>query len=255
MTTTAGCGRALILATLIALQAGCYGSTGSELATGPSPAFDRRIEATHVEAPDGEASQPAEDSETHESPTGDINQQPVHTGGSCFMARPAPRCDSTWFFQYGASRYMGGGENAGGDYIWSADLGYMINISRRSAVGGSFFGAVGEYGEWAGLKVRYRRWLSGAFSVDLALGAAPLTSEHIGRTIWVAEAGINAGDLLSVTAGLHTLHRYHPYTGQSSKLAPTIGLRVGSYPAVLMTALTLVAGAIVAATWDGPFGS
>ena len=65
-------------------------------------------------------------------------------------------------------------------YVW--ELGRMMNVGEKHAVGGAVFTEVGHLGNGFGLRPRYRLWLGGGKSLDVAPGVA-VTTYGIGISI------------------------------------------------------------------------
>ena len=87
----------------------------------------------------------------------------------CYKARPKPACSSFAFTNFGA--YMTIRDELGGTPLREvADWGVMLNVGRRNAVGVSVFASFDQTGFVAGPAVRYRRWLSSAAALEVAVG-------------------------------------------------------------------------------------
>lgn len=81
------------------------------------------------------------------------------------------------------------------------DLGWMKNVSTRSAVGFSGYAMPGDETTRLGIRGRYRRWLGDRLSVDVSPGVI-LGGENAGTNYdapgYVLGATLNAGDLVAV---------------------------------------------------------
>lgn len=89
--------------------------------------------------------------------------------GGCFRGAPADRC--AWFALAEAGAYYRFSDVIPGDerVLVNYTLGFMVNSSPRTAIGGEAFG--GAEGELrGGLALRWRRWLTGNASIDAAAG-------------------------------------------------------------------------------------
>lgn len=98
----------------------------------------------------------------------------------CYHPRPKFAC--SLFFLTNAGVYIHTSTNA---HLGSTparalvDWGVMVNIDKKDAIGASFFG-VGDFDGFAGgPAVRYRRWLRGEASLDVAVGTSIVASQSI----------------------------------------------------------------------------
>jgi hypothetical protein len=94
----------------------------------------------------------------------------VRTRPLCWTARSAPRCRVVLLTNFGvyADLVQAGGTSSARPV---ADVGLMVNVSRRDAVGVTLFvGSTAEGYLGAGPALRYRRWMSSGSSLDLAVG-------------------------------------------------------------------------------------
>jgi hypothetical protein len=126
------------------------------------------------------------------------------------------------------------------------ELGWMRNLGERHAVGGTTFieGDGLRMAGWrVGLKARYRWWLEGNRSVDVApgvilYGEEDFTPDNPGALLAV---GYNLGDVVSFTAQAEVLQ----YPSKTLRTGGYVGVRLGSYPGIIAAALALLAGALV----------
>jgi len=94
---------------------------------------------------------------------------PSEAGRRCFRARPAPECSA--FFVTNAGLYVTPGtERWESPWRGVVDWGLMANTSSGHAIGGSWFVALDQDDFTTGPVLRYRRWLEGERSLDLAVG-------------------------------------------------------------------------------------
>jgi hypothetical protein len=90
--------------------------------------------------------------------------------GGCFRGAPADRC--SWFVlteagvHYRLTDVIPGDEHV----LFNGALGFMVNTAGGAAWGGEAFAGV-EGDVRGGLALRWRRWLGGRSSLDLAAGA------------------------------------------------------------------------------------
>jgi hypothetical protein len=104
-------------------------------------------------------------------------QEPVAVGAAddlCFRARPRAECRA--FFVTNAGPYVQLDALDVDRIRFTADLGGMVNVSSKDAVGGSWF-VFGQSGDnvTMGPAVRWRRWLGPTESLDLSLGTPIFT--------------------------------------------------------------------------------
>jgi len=99
-------------------------------------------------------------------------QQPPDTTRAralCWTARPKARCTVLLLTNFGALTEFGGGGSANARL--SEDVGLMVNVGPHNAVGATFFVTVDKDGLFSmGPALRYRRWLPGFNSLELAAG-------------------------------------------------------------------------------------
>ena len=127
--------------------------------------------------------------------------------GVCFRGAPAERC--TWFTLTEAGVHYRLTDLVPDDerVLFNGALGFMVNTSRRTALGGAVF--IGVEGDArGGLALRGRRWLGGRTSLDLALGvhlAGDATSGRVRPGSPTFQASLKDGDLIGVSARLDVL--------------------------------------------------
>lgn len=141
------------------------------------------------------------------------NGDTVGPASLCFTARPRPWC--RWFLVTEANFYYRlhptfkpfepTGPPVGTEWYLSADVGWMWNVSTRSAVGASIF-AGHEFG-WEGypygLRGRYRWWLSSRSSLGASGGIVFGSSQGMGEDPgFTGRLTVGLGDLLLLSAQL-----------------------------------------------------
>jgi hypothetical protein len=125
------------------------------------------------------------------------------------------------------------------------EVGWMKNIGGRLALGGTLLKA--PFAEdRLGLKPRVRVWLASDLSLDL--GAGLLFENDEMDQGFTGHVGFNIADLLQPYAQVEVLN----FKWGGTDTAKSVGLKGGSYVAVVGTAAIFVAGAIIAA--GGGFG-
>src|SRR5262245_21138040 len=93
----------------------------------------------------------------------------------CYRARPKPECSGFLFTNFGTFVTLGGNPQGGTPLRAVADWGVMANVGRHNALGISVFPSIDANTLQVGVAARYRRWLRGTSSLDLAVGV-PLVS-------------------------------------------------------------------------------
>lgn len=110
-------------------------------------------------------------------------EDPPGPRAGCFRPRPLPACRSFWVVEMGALLLLEGtvetipetphspaqSSAAFGPHL-SWELGHMANVGSRTAVGGTVLLGVGGPAERLGAKLRYRHWLGGNSSLEVAPG-------------------------------------------------------------------------------------
>ena len=106
-----------------------------------------------------------------------IAQEVERPSGLCFRARPRPRCQA--FFITNAGTYVTPSARSGETpFRGIIDWGFMSNSGPGHAFGVSWFVSL-DKDEWAmGPVLRYRRWLAGERSLEVAL-ATPVSRGQI----------------------------------------------------------------------------
>jgi hypothetical protein len=127
-------------------------STGTQSAPAPRPS-STRVSATQAVAHDA-------------------NHPSMHP-------RPLPDCKV--FFLPNAGLYVALTKMNSYETPWRGvvDLGVMVNISKRDAIGASWFFIADDDGFTTGPAIRYRRWFERERSLDLAVGTPVRSSEDI----------------------------------------------------------------------------
>jgi hypothetical protein len=171
----------------------------------------------------------------------------------CWTARPEPRCHVLLLTNVGA--YVDFPHSGGADtprLAW--DLGLMVNIGRRDAVGATFFGTSDMHGRISrGPALRYRRWLSLNNSVELAVGArSALNTVDRGAVTGLIKYNIGPYFGLGLRPEIvqacrpPTALEYETCGGTVSRARLSAGLEIGSRPGA---AVVVVAG-VIGAVWE-----
>lgn len=118
----------------------------------------------------------------------------------CWRGRPLPECRSFWLFEVQGNLLLSGGDRTvlfPDDRVVTQDalestlewnLGHMVNVSDRVAVGGMVTLGTGSSDVLTGLKGRARWWIHRDYSVELGAGAlrTDLTGSFAGDPLWGA---------------------------------------------------------------------
>ncbi len=100
-------------------------------------------------------------------------QGPDERSGGCFEGRPLAMCKMFWITDFTVTMRLLDDErrNLRSDIpLMTWELGAMINVTPRSALGAALFLGIDDNGGLVGVRPRYRRWLAGANVLDLAVG-------------------------------------------------------------------------------------
>ncbi len=118
----------------------------------------------------------------------------------CFRGRPLPRCNSFLITDVGVSLPVIGGKGA--DHF-TAELGLMVNMNERFALGGSALYRFGG-GQKIGLKARVHLWLTQSIALEVAPGMllGGDIQDHSGFT---GHVGVSFRDVVGVTMQLEVL--------------------------------------------------
>lgn len=88
---------------------------------------------------------------------------------TCLFARASPGCSLFTVTNFGYY-FMDYGAGASDAQRGAVDLGLMLKLGRRNAVGATWFISHDGSDMLTGPMLRYRRWVSGTASVDLGIG-------------------------------------------------------------------------------------
>lgn len=89
---------------------------------------------------------------------------------ACFRGRPQPACRSFWLTEAEAGLVLAGRNGLPGENLrLGIEVGWMHAIGARSAIGGGI-AAGHDQSEYASLRPRYRRWLTGTWALDVSPG-------------------------------------------------------------------------------------
>ena len=154
---------------------------------------------------------------------------------TCFKAKPLPDCKSFWITE------LAGGVAMAGEWtspFASGEVGLMVNLNKKHAVGGTGFLDVGDYPAF-GIKGRYRYWLSKNFSIDAGLGAG--AGE---RWLIMADGSLVFQSWIGIGARIE--HYGGDYPGEGYYATA----KLGGWPAIGATGVLAITGAIlIAIAW------
>jgi len=187
----------------------------------------------------------------------DLNALAAQT---CFAAHPLPRCRSYWITEAGLSVRLdphgwtpSGPETESGSA--TLELGYMVNLSPRSALGAAVFLRGGEPVGGIGFRPRYRRWFNSHVSLDVAPG---IVLKTLGGGQFALKAPTFSGQLgLNLSSGFALTSQVDVArnavgtfpNGSSTDVAWYVGGRLGGGLGVAGILGFLALGVLVAATW------
>ena len=191
-----------------------------------------------------------------------------------FKPKPFPECSSFLITEFGLSYGLDKPSDEANLQLLTWELGYMVNRDEHSAIGGTFFIAVEPDGDasWLGLKARYRYWLSGNRSLDIAPGIL-ITGwkSKFGFPSFTCHTALNLNDWFAITGQVdivrwktsgyeHTLQNgQFQFTWQEKTVTKPewyLGLKLGTPAgAGIGTAAVIAAAVAVAITFSGPIMS
>ena len=173
----------------------------------------------------------------------------------CYRARPKPACSAFVFTNFGGYLVLGGDTFNDTPLREVADWGVMVNATARDAVGASVFASLDRLGFVVGPAVRYRRWLSSAAALDIAVGAPLMTTGDIQSGSVFGLVRWSPNDWFAVAARPELVRRSEflgcgPTTctsGVQSRGRVSVGLEFGRVPGLALTAAASVATLLLAA--------
>jgi hypothetical protein len=160
---------------------------------------------------------------------------------TCFKAKPLPDCKQFWI-----TELVGAADVAGEwtDNMVSGEVGLMVNLNKKHAVGGTGFVDLGNYAAF-GVKGRYRFWLNKNFGIDAGVGAG--AGE---RWLVLADGSLVFQGWIGIGARIE--HYGGDYPGEGYYATA----KLGGWPAVGATGVLAIVGAVVLAiTWVTVMGA
>jgi hypothetical protein len=159
----------------------------------------------------------------------------TRTRALCWTARPAPQCRVLLLTNFGAYADIPGNARL------VEDVGLMVNVSARDAVGASFYVTVDQDGLFStGPALRYRRWLTGRRSLELGAGARGAARDG-GAVMGLVK--FNFGPYLGVAVRPEIVRVCDWWGGacmaggrRTSNFRVSLGVEIGSWPGAVVPA-------------------
>lgn len=150
-----------------------------------------------------------------------------------FRGKPLPECRSFWITEMGVAIGKADFHNT---YItW--EVGHMVNVSPRFALGGTILTAFDTEDVRVGIKARVRRWLGPRMSVELSPGVILYDHRYLSEPPgWTVHVGLNYGDWIALTGQVEKV--------KGLEAGRYVGFKVGSYPALVGFGLSAIGAAI-----------
>lgn len=183
----------------------------------------------------------------------------------CFTGRPLPRCKTFWLTEVGSYRAMAGTEFTQQfepsysfklphlhDHL-SWEVGVMANRNQRSAVGGTVLAGLERQGAARlGLKGRYRHWLGEQGMLDVSGGALRASMRLPHPEPPATAYGITGDVALGWRDWAAITVRGDALRGEGRTVSAVYGgVRLGSYPAIVATAVFAAYFALLMAAYSG----
>ena len=171
----------------------------------------------------------------------------------CWRGRPRPQCSVMVLTSAGGYVLTGtvSAERLRGIIDWAV----LVNVSEHDAVGASFFVSIDDADEFTlGPSVRYRRWMHGHRSLDLALGT-PLASSS--QDLALSLYGLvkwNFNHWFGVAARpelRRPARQFDPILPRRSRFHLSVGVEFDWIPGLALAAAGGAAFGIVAAALSG----
>ncbi len=155
----------------------------------------------------------------------------TRTRSLCWTPRPAPRCRTVLVTNLGIDLSISPAR--GTNLLVTEDVGLLVNVSPRSAVGATLSAAV-DYsdGFGVGVTLRYRRWTGAGSALDVGIGAGSAGDQ--GQAVW-GLIKYNLGSLLGFALRPEVV---------GGRPRVSAGIEFGSWPGLVVPALVFGAAAI-----------
>jgi hypothetical protein len=188
---------------------------------------------------------------------------PPAVAGTCFRGRPGDECQTFWITEFSYARRLNAlaveREVGNGRWLLTGEIGHMVNLGRRNAIGGTISGAFDDRGSRVAIKARGRRWLSKTVAADLGLGvilAGEDNSYEASFPAFTGYVGLMTGDLIGFGVWVDAIPA-KPKPEISSEpigtdVAVYAGIKGGGYVGLVGGIATFIAAAIAVSTIEGP---
>ena len=188
-------------------------------------------------------------------------QGPDERSGGCFEGRPLAMCKMFWITDFTVTMRLLDDDrrNLRSDIpLFTWELGAMINVTPRSALGAALFLGIDDNGGLVGVRPRYRRWLAGGNVLDLAVGLYISHADNTPTVTGQLDLGSDAIAFIGrvdLFAPLPCASRPNAPSTCSSSVRLTVGAKLGSRPGLatglLVPVVTLMVAIIVCAAAGG----
>lgn len=191
----------------------------------------------------------------------------------CLAGRPLPACKTFWIVELQGSMPLaqssrevdyGGGQpypQESFDYEIAWNLGHMVNVTPTLALGGLFTVGTGNSDALTGIRLRARRWMSEAWSVEVGGGMLRTnasSSRFPGVNGATADLRLNIRDHGSFFVrwdGVDLPAQRYPETGYDDpggfQQAFSVGADLGSTPALVGTGVLVLGYAVLLGVYLG----
>jgi hypothetical protein len=180
----------------------------------------------------------------------DTNDSTGVRGKAYFRGRPLPECKEFWILEEHFEKRMAGNfnSNENNSIFLSFEVGHMFNISRRHALGGSFYFTADDNRDHLGLRFRHRYWITKQLAWDLAPGfilSSDNTDLYNGRIQFPnlsMSTFLYISDLMALHLTFEAFKIKAVYAGQTNHNVTILygGVTLGSYPAAVGIVATVV---------------
>lgn len=184
------------------------------------------------------------------------------TSQTCFRGRPGDACRTFWVTEFSYAHRLNSlaveRSVGNGRWVLSGEIGHMVNLKRRNAIGGTIYAAFDDRGSRLGVKARGRRWFSNTIAGDLGLGLLLIGDDNSYEQSFPAftgSIGLTANDLVGVDVWVEAIPG-KPKPEISSEpigtdVAVYAGIKGGSYVGLIGGVATFIAAAIAVSTTEG----
>jgi hypothetical protein len=179
-----------------------------------------------------------------------------------FRGRPGDACRTFWITEFSYARRLNGlaveREVGNGRWLLTGEIGHMVNLRRRNAIGATVYGAFDDRGSRLGIKVRGRRWLSETLAADLGVGLildGQDNSYEASFPAFTGYVGLMSRDLVGFGVWVDAIPgRPRPEISSErigTDVAVYTGVKGGSTVGLVGGIATFIAAAIAVSTMEG----